>query len=330
MNPSPTTGGLAQRASELLEQFQLYRRYKRLENEAVTARAWWNARHTGLWQAVADFELEHGHLPKIDFGTFFDWSNLAAKSNRRRRSMRDMWKNKTVVCVGNGPSIASTDLTLLNNQYVIGTNRAYILLEKFRPRAFHLIVQDNLRLRELGPELSKSSYPLHVGNCYFTEQWPIAPWILQTKNQPYIYLPKLNWLETQDSPTGEQLALEADFEPGFSSDPTQGFYYGRSVIFSAIQLAAFFGATKIVCIGIDMSYSNGVNFVSGVTNVFPTFSYEIHAVPMFDVLSTEFNARGIELVNATPGGLVDCIKRESLSDALNLPPLHAAHHARAA
>jgi hypothetical protein len=330
MELSHTNGGLAQRASELFNQLQLYRRYKQLGNEAVNARSWWNARHSGLWEAVENFELEHGHLPKIDFGTFFDWANLAAKSNRRRRSMRDMWKDKTVVCVGNGPSIASTDLTLLNDQYVIGTNRAYMLLDRFRPKAFHLIAQDNYRLQELGPELSKSNYPLHIGNCYFTEQWPIAPWILQTKNRPYIYLPRLNWLETEDSPSGEHLALEADFEPGFSPDPCAGLYYGRTVIFSAIQLAAFFGATKIVCIGIDMTYSNGVNFVSGVTNVFPSFNYEMHAVPMFDVLSTEFNARGIELVNATPGGAVECIKRESLSEALNPSPLRQVHRARAA
>ena len=329
-------GGVAQLARDVLQQYQLFRRFQRFDRDAVTARSWWNTRHTGLWQAVAAYESENGALPRIDFGTLFEWAYLAAKSNRIRRPMRNQWKNQTAVCVGNGPSIATTELGLLNNQYVIGTNRAYLLLKSFRPKAFHLVVQDNHRLKELGPELASASFPLHIGNCYFTPEWAIAPWIAQKKRPPLVYLPKLKWHSgtddpnVQEDPKDKALRFEATFEPGFSSEPSQGLFYGFSVIFSAIQLAAYFGAKKIVCIGIDMSYDNGINFVNGVTNVFPTFNYKMHGEPMFQLLANELEKRGVELVNATVGGAVDCIQRQSLSDALGLSRSLPRNFSRAA
>jgi hypothetical protein len=317
-------------ATTMVEQYRLFHQYREMHNPEVTIRDWWNLRHTGLWQALAQYHRSYRHVPSVEFGTLLEWAALVAASNRRRRKLRNQWKGQTVVCVGNGPSIASTELELLDGQYVIGTNRAFLLLDRFKPKEFHLMVQDNQRVRELEPEISECAYPLHVGHYNFTLKWPVPTWMYRTENPPYAFLPRLKWyLATKDS-NESRLCFESDFGLGFSRNPSRCMNFGYSVIFSAIQLAHYMGAKKIVCIGIDMNYTSGVNFVSGVTNIFPAFDYQLHGEPMFLLFLRLLNEQGVSLVNATPGGAVDCIERQTLKKALGHSGNYALKAARAA
>jgi hypothetical protein len=228
--------------------------------------------------------------------------------------MKDQWKGKTVVCVGNGPSLNETELDMLNGAYVIGTNRAFHLLDKTLPAAFQLIVQDNQRLAELEEEIRQLRCKVLIGSWYFTANSRPPKWISHSKKNIAVYLPKLDWQYDN-----QKLKVCGSLLTRFSDDPTGGVYYGYSVIFSAIQFAAYFGASRIVCIGIDMDFSKGVSFQPEVRNVFPTFDYDLHGRPMFEMMKTVLGNLGIDLINATPGGKVNAITRLTLRDAMSLP-----------
>lgn len=269
------------------------------------------ARRLGVEDSIIDDWRTDFQLPEMDLGHLTDWVSLTRATRSRLRRCQGQWSGKTVVCVGNGPSINQMDLGCLNGAYVVGTNRAYMLLDRFTPREFHLVVQDNQRVAELGSDLSRLKCPLHIGNIYYDQRGVPPEWVSPKMRNLSVYLPRLKWQLESD-----QLKPIPDFEPGFSDDPTQFVYYGFSVIFSAIQFAAYFGAARIVCIGIDMDYESGTNFIPGVNVTWDGFSYEYHAKPMFELLDQTLRESGVELINATPKGKVDAIDRMSLEEAL--------------
>jgi len=271
----------------------------------------WNARRTGLWQAAWDYASEHGAFPRVRLGSGPSWFRLAAKTRHRLRRMKNQWAGKTVVCVGNGPSINQTDLSCLQDAYVIGTNRAFQILDQFEPAAFHLVIQDNMRLEELQEQISLLACPVHIGSWFFAPENVPPKWVTPRKKNLSVYLPMLAWKRCGDS-----LEYSGSLTPRFSDDPTQGVFAAYSIIFTAIQFAYYFGAKRIVCIGIDMDYANGVSFAPGVANIFPTFDYETQCKPIFEMMKIVLDNRGIELINASPGGKVDAIPRMALKDAL--------------
>ncbi len=272
-------------------------------------------RYLGLDRQVVDRWHRDRQIPVVPPSRLDDWIKLSRATRDRIKRCEGQWAGQTVVCVGNGPSINTMDLRCLNGAKVIGTNRAFMLLDRFTPEAFHLVIQDNQRVRELGSDLAKLDCPIHIGNIYYDDRGIPPDWIKKGKRNLSVYLPRLNWSIDSD----EMLPIP-DFEPGFSDDPSRYVCFGFSVIFSAIQFAAYFGAKRIACIGIDMDYTSGTNFVPGVNVTWDGFSYEFHAKPMFELLHQTLQKSGIELINATPGGKVDAIPRLSLEEALGRHP----------
>ncbi|QEG02209.1 hypothetical protein Mal15_62940 [Stieleria maiorica] len=270
------------------------------------------ARRFGLEQPIVDQWHDDLQLPKSELGHLPDWVELNRATRSRIARCKEQWSGETVVCVGNGPSINQMDLSCLDGALIVGTNRAYQLLDRFTPREFHLVVQDNQRVAELGQDLRQLKCPLHLGNIYYDQRGVPPEWVTPKMRNLSVYMPRLRWQLEED-----QLEPIPDFEPGFSSDPTQFVYYGFSVIFSAIQFAAYFGAARIVCIGIDMDYDSGTNFVPGVNVTWDGFSYEYHAKPMFELIDQKLRKSGIEFINATPRGKVDAIDRMPLAEALS-------------
>lgn len=255
--------------------------------------------------------LSSRSLPTIDSGTYPNWRKLANQSSHKIKKMKGAWDGETVVCMGNGPSINHTEIDLLTGHKVIGVNVAYKLLDKFDPSDFILIVHDSIRLKMLEEDLRTLDVKFFAGNCHFTPEYLPPAWLDPSNPNHYVFLPVMKWSHDHN-----QFTLESDYSEGFSEDLSIQSYYGYSVIFSAIQLAAYLGSKKIVCIGIDMDYSGPVSFVPGSKHIWPDFSYELHAKQMFICMREYLNLHGIEFINATPGGKVDELPRASLAEIL--------------
>lgn len=271
----------------------------------------WRCRQLGLLRELGRRLKSERRMPELDLGSLPIWLDLCRASSERFRKMKGQWEGETVVCVGNGPSINQTDLECLNGAKVIGTNRAYMLLDQFSPSDFCVIVQDDQRISELEADLQRLSCTLLFGNLYFRPDSVPATWMTADRKNQFCYLPYVDWVQEEGV-----VRPVANFLPGFSSNPVKYVHYGFSIIFSAIQFAAFFGAKRIVCIGIDMDFSQGTSFAGGVNHIFETFSYEHHAKPNFELMHGLLGSIGVELVNATPGGAVNVLPRMSLQDAV--------------
>jgi hypothetical protein len=168
-----------------------------------------------------------------------------------------------------------------------------------------------MRLHELQDQIAALSYPVHIGSWFFNSECTPPAWLSAKKKNLSVYLPLLEWKRQNN-----ELQLTGSLTPSFSDDPTRGVFAAYSIIFTAIQFAYYFGAHRIVCIGIDMDYSQGISFAPGVPNIFPTFDYDTQCKPIFEMMKIVLDNRDIELINSTPGGKVNAIPRMPLCAAL--------------
>lgn len=247
----------------------------------------------------------------VNFGTAHQWHALALQSAPMLSQLRDKFKGRSIVCIGNGPSINKTDISQLNNQVCIGVNIAYKLLPDISPQYFVSMVQDPKRFNEIQSELKELNHHLMLSNCNHHENHYPPSWVDVTNKLISVYILKHRWAINRNG-----AKIESIFSEGFEKDFHRGVFCGHTVIFSAIQLAYFMGAKRIICIGIDMDYSGPISFTGSGKHIWANFSYEEHAQQMFIKQRNSLAEEGIELINATPGGKVNDLDRMSLEEAL--------------
>lgn len=229
---------------------------------------------------------------------------------------KKMWglKNSvqsTIFCVGSGSSLKRQDLSLLRGQHAILLNHAYNLADKIVFGKAFIMVADTRRFNELSTVLMRRSEIKLIAIPQFgAEQAP------RPLRPDYIYFePRMDWIRSI-----ENIRPLVSKDPRFSTNPLFGFYFGHSVVFSAIQLAYFMGARRIVLLGIDMERPTGRvegDYAFESVQWHPEFlDYKSHARSHFIVLRDELSQRGVELLNATEGGRVDVLHRVTLSKAI--------------
>jgi len=224
------------------------------------------------------------------------------------------FSGETVICVGNGPSLREDDVAIIGQYPFVATNRAYQLFDEncfaFGGRGV-LIVNDDNRCLEMLPGLSDKIknvvFSTYTGETFFEvsalrrEAWAFAPakWRLRRRRAA--------------------LVLGADGRQCFSPQFDRVYFPGWSVIFSAIQFAYYLGAARIVLIGCDMEYSGKKQYSDlikeerfGIGHI-GEFDYAVHGRPHMLACRQALVARGVELVNATPGGAIDEVPRVRLS-----------------
>lgn len=148
----------------------------------------------------------------------------------------------TIYVVGGGASLLETDLEKLNGKVVIFCNRSVKLMKEFSPRYAYWITGTPERVRETVnyylPGLDAKFISAGVGWDRFDLQ---------------DYLSSNDVLLLQASKIG-LFRVVKDKKHKFSTDLSRfiGLAEGRSIIFSAIQLAHYMGASRIVLLGVDM------------------------------------------------------------------------------
>ena len=92
-------------------------------------------------------------------------------------------------------------------------------------------------------------------------------------------------------------------------DLEKGINFGRSVVISAIQIAASRGYKKIALIGVDTEYRKEKDYLSGMEDVVeyvnPTFISDprLHMEPFLVILQIYLERMGVELVDCSEGAL---------------------------
>lgn len=205
------------------------------------------------------------------------------------KKYKDVHKDCVFVCVGSGPSLKKTDLSKTKDKIVIATNHTYKLFNK---NSAYSIMTDHIRVKQLREKIIKYGNKLFLArnnNCLKDEYY-------------------------SDPATLINVLRKNNESIGFSWDLNNGIYIGYSVIFSAIQLAVYMGAKKVHLIGVDQDYSQKQKFFDeDITRAStPKINdYKLNS-KMFNICNNELTKKGIEFVNSTIGGKIDCIKREAL------------------
>lgn len=124
-------------------------------------------------------------------------------------------------------------------------------------------------------------------------------------------LPGLLCLRQEGGPDG-------DVE-GFGDAP-DGVRTGRNSGYQAIQLAAHRGARRVVLLGFDMKAGADGRVHWHAEHPRPSDpSTPPSFIPHFRSLVAPLAARGVEVLNATPGSALDAFPRSTLEEALCLP-----------
>jgi len=276
-------------------------------------------------------------MNKLGFG-----KNLLANSMTRILKIKNKHQGSRIFCLGNGPSLKNTDLSLLKNEILIGTNYVNKVFQEYGFFPQYCCVTDRKRIIELREyHLLKKSTVIVSDNMsllpnptFFTPEERESYIFLQQMSKK-VYLP-FNLLiqplvygyyaayssikRSRPLPTlldiQERLVREvfAD-KDNFSFDLTKGVNTGSTVIFTAIQVAAYMGASEIYLLGVDADYSKEKYCFDVDESKFFTHSAFMNDPlkfmnPFFKIFNDQLNCKRIKLFNATIGGRLDSVQRK--------------------
>lgn len=218
-------------------------------------------------------------------------------------SIKRQNKTETIFVIGNGPSLNRQNLDHLSTEFTIASNAFYLIYERinWRPTIFtiedQLIVDDNIDFfnsdeyswkfvpYDLSPKISNNSKTVYLNFLRSYRHWSRAGW------------------------------------PYFSQNIVDRCYWGGTVSYLSLQLAAAFRPKRIILLGTDLSYTipmsvkrDGINLRSTEDDVnhfspqyfgagkkwhIPEVERMQHA---FQVAYKNLSSMDIELLNATDGG----------------------------
>lgn len=97
------------------------------------------------------------------------------------------------------------------------------------------------------------------------------------------------------------------------SDDARGIFNGRTSVYAVINWLSLAGVSRIVLLGCDYRHVNGKDHCEGCGHPLVTGDLELAAfAKTFGSLEKPLAARGIEVVNATPGSRIEAFPRVPL------------------
>lgn len=158
------------------------------------------------------------------------WNRSTHSSQSREQLVRFRGRHEGERCfiLGNGPSLARTDLTRLRGEKTFGLNRCYLLFPKLGFPTSFVVVINKLVIDQCAAEFRELSVPTFV-----------------------------SWQGRRVLPVSEERSFfRTHWESvGFSERPEEYLYEGATVTFAAMQLAFFMGFSTVILLGVDHSFA---------------------------------------------------------------------------
>lgn len=222
------------------------------------------------------------------------------------RTLKNIHANRRCFIIGNGPSLKATDLDVLdkNNEITFAFNRIYHIFEQTNWRPTYYVSQDQLMARNTYQEM-----------CAVPAVKRFFPIELKWWNHIPIHDAVFFHLSNPD-----------DFcKPIFNTDIDKFIGNSPTVVFTAMQLAAYMGITEIYLLGVDQHFrtsrnSNGEIVVDVTAKDYFSDKYNEDKAEL-PIPSTEISLysfisaknycdkHGIRIFNATRGGKLEVYPR---------------------
>jgi hypothetical protein len=244
---------------------------------------------------------------------FRAWSTTAeGRANAGRlKALRGRYEGRRGFVMGNGPSLLECDLNRLAAEVTIVSNAHYLIWDRLAYIPTFLAVEDRLVAEDRADELRALEGITKVFPFDFHP-------LLGRANETTLYL---NFPRNYRS------------FPRFSKDLAKRAYWGGTVSFLNLQLAAYLGCDPIVLIGFDHSYvvpppadiENSVIRSRGVdvNHIHPDYfgpGYRWHDPNVermemaYRCARRELERQGVTVLNATIGGQLEVFERASFAD----------------
>ncbi len=157
--------------------------------------------------------------------TFHPWRQ---DTIRKLPALKDIHRGERCFILGNGPSLARTDLTRLRDEYTIGLNRIYLA---FADMGF------------------QTSYYLSVNDLVIEQ---CAEDILGLKMPRFVSWRAHNWLQPQDN---LYFLYSTYTGPTFAHNIAGRMWEGATVTYMALQVAFYLGFETVILIGVDHNFA---------------------------------------------------------------------------
>jgi hypothetical protein len=231
---------------------------------------------------------------------------------RRIETLRGRYKERRCFIMGNGPSLLECDLNHLASEVTIVSNAHYLIWDQLTYVPTFLAVEDRLVAEDRADELRR-----------LTDITRIFPFDLRPLLGPA-------------DETKLYLNFPRDYRPfpKFSRDLTKRGYWGGTVSFLNLQIAAYLGCNPIILIGFDHSYVVSSkemrdhvihSQVEDVNHIHPDYfgpGYRWHDPNILRMelayrsARQELESLGVRVLNATIGGQLEIFERISFDSLL--------------
>jgi hypothetical protein len=220
--------------------------------------------------------------------------------------LHNLHQGEACFIVGNGPSLQQMPLQTLEGHWFFGVNRGYLAYALGLPTIPYYMFADPIGYATLAEEVRRARVGLRF---YRSDVCQLPAYALAPDRE-------------------EALELSFHVEPGmdegyFARHLAEGLYRGFTVILNVVQIAYHMGFREVYLIGCDLSYEQPQ------THFYPTGVYEEtrrydmpvpRVVKSFAVARQVFEADGRRLVNATVGGALEVLPRESFEEVIQRLP----------
>lgn len=166
-------------------------------------------------------------LPALETTTY-RLARRGRESHRMLKGMVGRHEGERCFIIGNGPSLASTDLARLRGEYTFGLNRGYLLFDRIGGPTTYLVAVNRLVVEQFGAEIVAAGPTTFVA-------WRSRKHVPAAGNVVFV-----------------RRAPSFTFSPDVAES---GAWEGATVTFVAMQLAFHMGFSEVVLIGVDHSFT---------------------------------------------------------------------------
>lgn len=213
------------------------------------------------------------------------------------RKYKDIHKDRRCFIIATGPSLANTDISNLKGEYTFGVNAFCLKFKELGWRTNYFVLSDYKAFQKMGPVLEE--YKMD-----FFSTW-------RAENNPYCVF----------VPTFIYNCYMTDYSKKvFTKDIEAGIGDGNTVVLQAIQIAAYMGFKDIYLLGVDCNYDTKdgpLYFVDHGIRGLEQRGAGVRMIADFTTLKKYAEEWGVNIYNATNGGMLEVFPRVDLQKLLN-------------
>ena len=225
----------------------------------------------------------------------------------RLREFKHLHGGEDCYIVGTGPSLTLDDVNLLRGKKSIGVNTLYRIYDKTDWRADYYCIIDPTTYEGIGKNVKKyhTDTLFIAGNRIKENEDNINRFSLECSS--FYRIPYIKYF---DSPCK------------FGVDLSREIYDGASVVYAALQIAVYMGFKTIYLLGVDCNYDKNIKLHSDFLEYSKDYKYNwtrqtgLTMIEGFKVAKKYADEHGINIYNATRGGMLEVFPRVNLEDVV--------------